>query len=1087
MTLERWGAMLFIFLLALCWRPQKLCAQADTGAISGTVSDSANRVLAGATVTFLHNETGIRIQCATNSGGLYSAPGLRIGKYTLSASSADFTTEVRPDIELRVQDSLRVDFRLVPGQVNTTITVESRSPLLETENASIGQVVDESTMQNLPLRGRNYIQLATLGAGTSPSRRSAERGTFIANGVRAAQNTYLLDGVDNRNKIVGFDNSPAQAIEPVLDAVREFKVQTNLYSAEFGQAAGAVVNVSLKSGANQFHGSMFEYNRNSFFDATPYFQLIGPKPQANQNQFGATSGGPLIKNKTFFFASWQSMRVVSLTPQLAAVPTLTQRKGVFGTVIYDPRSTAPAPNGKGYVRTPFPKNTIPAQAWDPVAAQLMQLYPLPNIALKSNFFSDQKETIADDQFNLRFDHRFREADSFFARASYSTETSTLPGILPPPAGSLTSVWPEAHSFVGSETHIFRSNLINELRVGYMETVERQQTPGPNLLSAYGLKGIPEDPDVHGLPVFAISGLNSLGTTGPGQLTVAATGSGSPPVDKQGRNLQFLDNLSWVKGRHTFKFGVDAEQVTIYTNVTQAARPFFSFSGVYTQNPQSRALTGAAFADFLLGWVSEFTVSTPVRAEVRQHTLEAYVQDDWKLTPKLTVNLGLRYELAMPWYETAGHYANLILDAGNPAYGKVITSAQAGQYGYRDSFTAPDARNFAPRVGLAYLLTPKTVVRSGFGVFFGRVDENLGVSARLTNNPPYFLRTDSLADQIHKLITLGGGLPPNVLDPEHLQNLNANSWAVHMPLPYTLAWNLNVQRELGRGFTGQIGYVATGGHDLYYSDNVNQPYPGPGSAASRRPLPSYTTVLAYMPVIRSNYQSLIVQTERRFRRGFSFLAAYTWGHAIDNGGQVSDVGDAAPQNPFNLAAERGSSNYDVRQRLSISYIYEVPFGRGKPWLNQPGAARALLGGWQLSGITSIQTGLPFTPLLSFDPTNTGAPIRPDVVAGVPLYPAHQDPSEWFNPNAFKTPALYTFGNAGRDILRAPGAWNNDLGLLRSAWVLEKVNLQFSAQAFNLFNTPQLGLPNARVGVSTAGVISTVAAPQRQLQFGLHLRF
>jgi len=1074
----------FLFILVLLG--QTLLAQVDTGAISGTVKDSTGGVLQVAKVKIVETETDIALSLLTNGDGFYSAPALHIGKYTVSAQAAGFATETKTDIELRVQDRLDVDFILAPGQMSTVVIVTSRLPPLQTEDSSMGQVVEDETMQNLPLNGRNYIQLATLGAGTSPSRGGAERDTFVANGAREVQNTYLLDGIDNKNKIVGFDNSAAQAIEPVLDGVQEFKVETSTFSAEFGQAAGAVVNVTLKSGTNQFRGSMWEYLRNSFFDATPFFQIVGQKPNYTQNQFGATFGGPIIKNRTFFFASWQGLQSVNVAPQLASVPTLKQRKGIFSTPIYEPTSTVANPKGTGYVRTPFPNKTIPPSEWDPVSTKLLALYPPPDLNGAANFLSDQAERLTGEQGNIRGDHRFSDKDIFFVRYSKQDNTGVLPAPLPPPSSDPSDVWTEAHSVVGSEMHIFRPNLINEWRVGYMETREVQQVPGTNLDAEYGIQGAPNYPDVHGLPTFGITGLSTLGTTSPGSLPIGATGSGNLPLDKQGRNIQLLDDLSWIKGRHTLKFGVDGEQVTLYADVTLSARPTFDFTGVYTQNPQSRSGTGVGLADFLLGYVNNYTVSTRSVNESRQHTLEGYFQDDWKVSQKLTLNLGVRYELAMPWYETANHYSDFILQPG-PAYGLVKTAPEASQYGLRNSFANPDTKNFAPRVGLAYHVTPKTVIRSGFGVFYGRADENLGISGRPTDNPPYFLRSINTGDQIHTLIRLSEGIPAGILNPDDIVNPSVNYWPIYMPLPYTLEWNFNVQRELGRGFTAQLGYVGSGSHDLYVESNFNQPQPGPGAIEPREPFPAYSAIDAYLPLDRSNYNSLILQIERRFHNGFSFLGAYTWSHSLDYGGPVSDINDIPPQNPDNYTANYGSSNFDVRQRLSVSYIYELPFGRGKTWLNQPGVARASLGGWQLSGVTSIQTGLPFTPILNFDPTNTGATARPNVVAGAAFYPTDQGPNDWFNASAFPAPAAYTYGNAGRNILVGPDTRNNDVGLQRSASFKERFVLQFTAQAFNLFNTPQFGLPNSRVGVPTTGVIATVVTPARQLQLGLHLSF
>ncbi len=1061
-------------------------AQVDAGAISGVVQDATGAVVVSANVKITQSDTGITSTFVTNGVGFYAAPSLHVGKYVVEVSATGFATQVRRDIDLRVQDRLNLDFTLAPGPTTTTVTVEAGAPILQTEESSVGHVVETETMQNLPLNGRNYIQLATLGAGTSPSQRGAERNTFIANGARAIQNTYLLDGVDNKNKIVGFDSSAAQSIEPVIDGVQEFKVQTSTFSAEFGQAAGAVVNVTMKSGTNEYHGSAWDYIRNSFFDAKPYFQVLGQKPGYNQNQFGATFGTPVIKNRTFFFGSWQSLRSVVQAPQLATVPTLNQRNGVFTTTIYDPNSTAPSPNGSGYVRTPFPNNVVPASLWDPVSTKLLALYPLGNLTGSTNFFSNQTERVSNDQYNFRVDHRFNEKDTFFVRYSRTEGENVLPAPLPPPSSLASEVWPDARSVAASETHVFRSNLINEFRFGYMLTREIQQVPGVNQNAEFGINGAPDYPEVHGLPTFAITGLNTLGTTGPGALPLSATGSGNLPLNKQGKNLQFFDTLSWIKGRHTLKFGADIEQVTLYAYVTLQARPAFTFTGVYTQNPQSTSGTGAAFADFLLGWVNSYQVSTRPRNWSRQHTVEGYVQDDWKVSSRLTLNLGLRYELAMPWYELNNQQSDFILDPG-PAYGLLVTASDAGRYGLRNSFANPEAKNFAPRIGLAWQLTPKTVVRSGFGLFYGRADENLGISNRPTNNPPFFVRSINTGDQIHQLITLSGGIPANILNPNNVVNSNVNSWPIHMPLPYTWEWNLNLQQQLGRGFTAQLGYIGSGSHNLYVDPNFNQPQPGPGSIPSRSPFPAYSSILAYLPIDRSNYNSLVAQIERRFHSGFSFLAAYTWSHSLDYGGQVSDSTDYGPQNPFNWTTNYASSNFDVRQRFSASYIYELPFGRNKPWLNQQGVARALFGGWQLSGVVAVQTGLSFTPILGYDPTNTGTTARPNVIQGGALYPANQGPSDWFNNSAFVAPAQYTYGNAGRNILRGPGLHNSDIGLQRPVAIRERFRVLFSAELFNMFNTPQFGLPANTVGTATTGVISKVSTPERQFQFGLHLDF
>jgi hypothetical protein len=1062
-----------------------LHAQVDTGSISGTVRDPAGAVITNATVTVTNNGNGYSATVTTNRDGLYTIVDLRPGNYQVAATAPGFQKLTRTGIDLRLQDRLPINFDLAVGQTATSVEVQSTAPALETETSSLGQVIEDKAIQTLPLNGRNYIQLAILGAGTSPTQRSNERNSFVANGQREIQNSYVLDGIDNKNKIVGFDSSDAQSIEPVLDAIQEFKVQTATFSAEFGQSAGGVVNVSIRSGSDRFHGSAFEYLRNSWLDADPYFQpALTAKPQFIQNQYGATIGGPILRNRTFFFFAWQSSRVSDASPQLGVLPTPAQLGGQFTTAIYDPSTTAPDPTGSGYIRTQFANGQIPANRFDPVAAKLISLFPTPNLSGANNFFSNQKETISNDQYILRVDHRFSEKDSIFAHYIAFFDTNVLPAALPPPASSPSVVWPEAHSFAFSESHIFSPTLLNEARVGYQETREKQTVLGARLFDQYGIIGAPNLPNVTGLPTFAVSGLTTIGTTGPGTLQTAATGSGNLPIDKQGRVIQVNDNLTWQRGRHVFKFGADFQQVTLYANVTLSARPAYSFNGVYTQNPQSRSGTGSALADFLLGYTSSSSVSTNSDSESRQHIWQGYVQDDWKARPNLTINAGLRYELPLPFYETSNHYADAILEPG-PLYGTLLNASNAAQYGYRRSFVDPNLHNFAPRLGFAWQVDPKTVVRAAGGIFYGR-DENVPVADRPTNNPPYYILSSYTSDQIDPSIVLATGFPANAISPSNVKTPSVNSYLKHSPTPYVQQWTLNGQRDIGFGFVGQLTYVGSGTHDLYYPNQIDQPTPGPGTIQTRRPFPQYSALHAYAPLVLANYNSLQAQLERRFRNGFNLLTAYTWGHAIDNGpSQVDTV--AAPQNAYNFAAERGNSAFDVRNRFVTSVLYELPFGKGKPFLADSRLGNAVAGGWLLSGIFSAQSGLWFTPVESVDYSNTGTTEHPNRISNGNLPSSKRTINHWFDTTAFTTPAEYTFGDSGRNILNGPGFHNIDLGLSREISLAERAELEIRAEAFNLFNTPQFGLPNATLGQSTTAVISSVTNPQRQLQIAARLHF
>ena len=1062
-------------------------AQVDSGAISGLIRDASGSAIANVAVNVRSEATNIEFRLETNASGYYSAPALRPGLYTIEARKEGFSTAKRERLELRVQDRLEVNFDLKISNLSTEITVSTEAPRLESESSSLGNVVASRTIIDLPLNGRNFSQLATLGAGTLPATKSAERDSFVANGARPVQNSYLLDGIENKNRIVGFDNGTAQTIQPVLDAIQEFKVQTSTYSAEFGQAAGGVVNVSMRGGANTLHGSLFAFHRNSAISATPYFQPVsGQKPQYLQNQFGATLGGPLIKNRTFYFGSWQSSRELSAAPQIATVPTLELRQGDFGSrAVFDPATTRPNPNGSGFIRDQFPNNIIPSSRWDAVSARVAPLYPVPNLpgAVRNHFYNP-KQRVYSDQGNLRVDHQLSQKDSLFGRVSIHDGRNTAPTLLPEPASTPVLATPTGQSVALSHTRVITNTAVNELRVGVMRSRLQQQTTGERLFETFGIRGVFEDAGVKGLPTFGVTGLSTLGTTGPGNLPIGATGSGNLPIDKWGRVLQLTNTLSVVTGKHTLKVGGDLQEARLFGFVTLQARPAINFTGVYSQSPQNRAATGSPYADLLLGHAANTTISNRPRNESRQRILQGFVQDDWKFSPRLTLNLGVRYELALPWIEVENRQSGLITEAG-PLYGKLLQIQDQAGTGYNRSFMNRDTNNFAPRIGLAYKLTGSTVVRSAFGVFYGR-DENLGISRRITNNPPFFIRTQIVGDQVVPNFVLAQGYQAGILDPARMVNPEVNSVPKDSPLPYILQWNFNLQQELPGRFVLQLGYTGSGGRKLYYTRNINQPQPGPGAVDPRRPIQGFSGIFLWAPVFKSSYHAYTTQLERRFANGFSLMASYTWGHSIDDGPANSESNDPAPQNAFNLRANRGNSSFDIRHRFVASYSWELPFGKGKRLLNS-GAAAAVAGGWQVAGISSWQGGLPFTPILSFDPTNTGTTARPNRIGSGELPYSERTINRWFDTNAFIAPASFTWGNSGRNFLRGPRLFNHDIGLSRAFRISERFTVSFRGEAFNLFNTPQFGLPNATIGVANAGVIERVTNPERQLQLALRLAF
>ena len=1049
-------------LLVLVLLGSTLClAQVDTGSVAGLITDASGAVVPEASVTIHHVETNTQTALKSNGSGYYAAAALRPGHYIIEVSKEGFRPQKSDEFDLRVQDRAEMNFHLQVGAANSEVTVIATAPLLEAETSSLGQVVEEKTLNELPLNGRNFIQLATLGAGTLPSTRTAERDNFIANGARAIQNSYLLDGVENKNRIFGFDKSSAQIIQPIIDGIQEFKVQTATFSAEFGQAAGGVVNVTLKSGTNAFHGNVFEFLRNSRVDASPYFQSFagGGKPLFIQNQFGATFGGPVVKSRTFFFGSWQSSREVNAAPQIASVPTAAQHQGIFTSVVRDPVTKAA-----------FLNNTIPVGRFDPVAAKLIALFPLPNQpGATRNYSSNPKERLTSDQYNVRVDHQISAKNSMFGRFSQSFADNTLPNFLPDPANTQGAIHPDARSLALSETHTFSSNKVNEFRFGFAYTHIQQDVDAERLFDQFGIKGALNEPKIKGLPQFLITNFTTLGTTTPGNIPISATGSGNFPSEKSGKIYQILDNFSWIHSRHTIRFGMDLQRVTMYAYATNSARPTFTFNGTYTGN---------ALGDFLLGYVFNSNTSQQQVDTIIQHVYQGYIQDDWKVTPKLTLNAGLRYELPTPFVEEYDRQSNFILDRG-PCYLQIVQAVDAGRCGLGRSLVHTDGNNFAPRLGLAYQATPKTVVRSGFGIFYGR-DENLGIQRRIPNNPPFISSATFTGDATNPAFLLQNGIPANAFSLTGGSS-DLNSYPLDFPLPYVVQWNLNVQRELGSGFVAQVAYTGSEAHKLAIIPQVNQALPGIGAVNSRRPYQGFANIFFYSPQANSNYHALLGKLERRFSHGLSLLASYTYGHSIDGGGNQNDTGDPGPQDVRNLAAQRGSSNFDVRHRFVLSGFYVLPFGKSGGPLNH------IIRDWQISGIFSAQTGQPFTVTLSTDPSSTGTTARPNRIGSGALPADQRDPSHWFDLAAFATPPCICFGNSGRNIVRGPGFINLDFGLDRNFQINERFRVQFRAEAFNVANHPNFGLPNMALGNANAGIIGAVINPERQIQGALKLYF
>jgi hypothetical protein len=1069
-----------------------ILAQTSTGSITGVVSDSSGAVVPGATVRLIGTDTGDLARELTTAGdGSFSAPLLRPSTYTVEVSATGFKRLVRSGIVLRVDDTLTLRLTLEPGTVTDSVTVTASAELLEERTNTLGQVIDDRSIQQLPLNGRNYLELGNLTAGAVPSTRSRDR-SFSAYGNRGLQNAFLLDGARNQNYLRGLDNRARDAMRPSLEAISEFKVQTSNYSAEYGASAGAVVNVVTRSGTNQFHGSAFEFLRNNALDARDYFlPATSDQPLFIQHQFGGSLGGPIVRNRAWFHGAYQRTHLSEGDTGRQTVPLPSELSGQFRVPVYDPYSTRPNPSGAGFVRDIFPANSIPASRFDRVGRSVAERYPAPNLAgVANNYFANPLQATRINNATFRGDFRLSDKDNFFGRYSFDNGMFSRLPILPPGAQTPVNREIPARSWGIGYTRIIGPTMVNELRVAYNFTGVIQDSTLPRDEVVAGSL----DPRVNSsIPTFSVTGYAQIG----GQ----PAGFGNVPLDKQSKVTNISDNFTWVRGKHTIRTGFDFQYIDVPTFAALQGRGNFGFTGVFSQNPLSRPGTGNPVADLLLGLPNQITVGTPSDAKERAANYYAYVQDDWNVTPTLTLNLGVRYEVTSPFYDANNRLANIVLDPG-PLFGQYVL---AGDPRLPRALMALDRNNWAPRAGFAWRARKTLVVRGGGGIFFAQ-DEGLGVSQRMTNNPPFvgFGGYNIISDQLNpsSTIALSGQLPPRpapinpkdfVLQPGN--TLQIRSWPTRNTIPYVAQWNLSIQKELPGNILWEVNYVGNSGVKLYGAYEGNQPLPGPGGVNARRPLRSITSgsILAVAPWVNSKYHGLSTRVEKRFSGGFNFLGVYTWGRALDMQTNV-DLADGAGfvagfgqvMDAYNRRLNYGLGDHHVAHRFVLNGLWELPFGRGKPYLTS-GAGSWLLGGWALSGITTVATGPPLTITLNFDNSNTGNSNRPDRLANGAI--GNPTVERWFDTSAFAAPAQFTHGSAGRNILTAPGTVVTDLSVQRNFPMPlgEASRLEFRAEAFNAFNTPQLGIPGTTLGTPNFGIIGATARANRQIQFGLRLLF
>ncbi|MBL8233955.1 MAG: TonB-dependent receptor [Bryobacterales bacterium] len=1025
--------------------PLILNAQTLRAIVVGTVQDTDHKPVAAARIRMVHEETGITRTTTPDPAGAFTIAQLAPGPYRLEAESDGYQKVVQT-FTLRVNQELRVDVALARTGRAESIDVTAAREILRTDNAAVGTVIETRQIRNLPLDGRNFYELSLLVPGVLPPAQGSAgsvRGDFAVNinGSREDGNLFLLDGVYNSDpKLNGI------AVNPPVDGVREFEVSTNAYDASFGRNAGGQINVVLRSGTNKLHGTAYEFFRNASLDARNFFAPAGePKPAFLRNQFGFNLGGPVAKNRTFFFADYEGRRSREGLTRLTRVPTAAERAGDF--------SASFAPPLNPFTGTPFPGNRLPREFQHPIGAAIANLYPLPNRADPvQNFVSSPSQADRADQFDVRIDHALRKSELAFRYSFIDRD------LFEPFAGPTFSQIPNygnnvprrAQNLMLSETRTFTPTLINEVRFGF-NRVSQGAFPQITGRNVNGAVGLPEPPNARdlGLSFLTITGYSPLGH------------EFNNPQQGATNTYQFIDHLTWTRGRHLWKIGGDIRilQQDAYRDVQ--SRGFLQFRGAYTRNP---------LADLLLGLPTITGIArldNPQR--LRGQSYNVFLNDTYRMRPGLTLMFGVRYEFNRPPVDLEDR-ANLY----DPATRGLVRVGTSGMP--RAGYFA-DRNNFGPRLGLAWNAREGTTVRAGYGIYFDQ--SALAPSEGLYFSPPYFdlrLFIISATQQIR----VDNPFPSNFPRTPG----SAFSFQRDLRTPYVQHWNFSVQQRLGRARVLEASYVGSKGSKLYSARDINQATPSTALPFPLRPMVQFDDITQLESRGNSNYHSLQLRFQQRLQHGLSMLSAYTMGKSIDDAsGFFPSAGDPNfPQDSNNVRLERARSNFDVRQRLSAGYSYDLPFGKGK-----------LLGGWQTHGILSFQTGRPFTVALQQEDDNSnsgrsnlgfGANDRPNVSGNPSL--SNRTPERWFNTAAFSKSPRGTFGNAGRNILDGPGLATVNLSLVKDTQIGERATMQLRFETFNLFNRVNLDLPDIYFESPSFGRIQSAGNPRR-IQLGAKFIF
>lgn len=1109
-------------------------AQQFQGSLAGTVTDPSGGVIPGVTVTAVEQDMGFTRSSVTLDDGSYEIPLLPPGHYRLSAEKAGFEKTTQGVIELTVNAHLKIDFQMKVGSQTTTVTVEATPPVLDTQTSSVGTTVEREKVVQLPLNGRQFLQLTLFTPGVVPGAEGSENsergGAINVNGMRESMNSFWLDGMDNTSIGVG-----QYVVAPPIDSVQEFRMETGVYEAKFGANAGAQINVVTKSGSNKFHGSFYEFFRNARLDARNFFEPF--VPHFVRNQFGATVGGPVKlpgydgHDRTFFFGAFEGLRERRAFFARAHVPTLAERNGDFSDLLDPscPRPTLllnPFALLAGKVQ-PFTNINQVLPAPDPVGQGLVNLYPQPNVPNVKcgdvNLVQPQTRKIDLDSYVVRVDHRWGNKDSIFFRYNLNLDDSFFPSLGVPGFGRKTL---DGFQMGGLDwTHTFTPSLINEAKISYNRWQLRwnNEDQSRRIAEDLGIKGVATAPRQAGVPNMDFSGYSGMGA-----------GTNVPQAGAV-NTFEFADTLTHIHGNHSLAYGFDIRSIKRGNFfIDSSIRGEFHFTGLVTGglgnlSPELLGLPpnftlGNGLADGLLGlptyWVNGFSVYISGAGS----EYDFFVQDTWKVRRNFTLNLGLRYEYNSFVTDKFDHLASfdfnkgLLLVAGrkeatlmdfDSATGQFVTvgTESLGSTGENRALQHPDRNNWAPRVGFAWqpFGNAKTVVRSGYGIFY---DQTFGdVYLQKASNPPFVkVGLGTLPDALPLILTgalsVGtGAVIQNAFVPPAVGPLFpvTSPFEINFKDAFIQQWAFDIQREFPGSWLVDIGYVGTRGLHLPRETDPNQIIPASGA----RVYPNFSQFSYTESSGSSSYHSLQLKAEKHFSRGLTFIGAYTWSKSIDTNSTIFGTGRNTnfPQNSRDLAAEKGLSDFDFRHRFSLAYVYDLPIGN-TVWKAQNPRLNYLIEGWQLSGIVAAQSGPSFTPQIGGDVSCTEeGNDRPDLV-GNP-YPAKQTPDQWVLGSAFRDPRKdaagnivrsCAFGNAGRNILIGPGLAMWDFSLIRKFRLTESKHLEFRAEMFNIFNRANFSTPERDVNSNSFGKIFNTVQPiagdasggpgdPREIQFAL----